>query len=185
MSPFSVPMVKQQIMYSNGQCVHKDILKADTKRCYTYVKVWENSRNVGRRNFLCKWLQRFLGRRSSEKMKDEVRCKGDFVKSSFDCLTTKHQLRQKLIKRLGGSPGLVVMGGDSHSKGCEFKPRHRILDGHNIFTMICKNCIVCLRGTENKRKRGRGWPIFFKKTAQQVNSTALQSQKYVCVINPT
>ena len=49
------------------------------------------------------WLQRFLGRISSEKMKDEVRRKGDFVKSSFDCLTIKHQLRQKLIKRLGGS----------------------------------------------------------------------------------
>ena len=36
------------------------------------------------------------------------------------------------IKRfvLSGSPGLVVMGGDSCSKGCEFKSQHRILDGH-------------------------------------------------------
>ena len=30
----------------------------------------------------------------------------------------------------GGSPGLVVMGGDSCSKGCEFESLHRILDGH-------------------------------------------------------
>ena len=35
------------------------------------------------------------------------------------------------------------------------------MDGH-LFTLICcKSCIdVCLKKTENKRKRGRGWPIF-------------------------
>ena len=33
----------------------------------------------------------------------------------------------------GGSPGLVVMGGDSHSKGSGFESRRRILDGHDIF----------------------------------------------------
>ena len=32
-----------------------------------------------------------------------------------------------------GSPGLVVMGEDSCSKGCEFESRHRILDGHDTF----------------------------------------------------
>ena len=32
-----------------------------------------------------------------------------------------------------GSPGLVVMGGDSHFKGCGFESRRRILDGHDIF----------------------------------------------------
>ena len=32
-----------------------------------------------------------------------------------------------------------------------------------FFTFICcKNCIVCLKKTENKQKRGRGWPNFFK-----------------------
>ena len=30
---------------------------------------------------------------------------------------------------LGGSPGLVVMGDDSCSRGCEFESRRRILDG--------------------------------------------------------
>ena len=33
----------------------------------------------------------------------------------------------------GGSPGLVVMGGYSRSKGCGFKSQCRILDGHDIF----------------------------------------------------
>ena len=32
--------------------------------------------------------------------------------------------------------GLVVMGGDSCSKGCEFKSRHAILDGHFLRTYL-------------------------------------------------
>ena len=35
---------------------------------------------------------------------------------------------------MGGSPGLVVMGGDSCSKGRGFESRRRILDGHDIFS---------------------------------------------------
>ena len=31
---------------------------------------------------------------------------------------------------MGGSPGLVIMGGDSCSEGGEFESQHRILDGH-------------------------------------------------------
>ena len=34
---------------------------------------------------------------------------------------------------VGGSTGLVVMGGDSHSKGGGFESRRRILDGLDIF----------------------------------------------------
>ena len=37
---------------------------------------------------------------------------------------------------LGGSPGLVVMGGDSYFEGCGFESRRHILDGHNIFSHI-------------------------------------------------
>ena len=33
----------------------------------------------------------------------------------------------------GGSPGLVVMGGDSSSEGRGFKSQRRILDVHDIF----------------------------------------------------
>ena len=48
---------------------------------------------------------------------------------------------------MGGSPGLVVTGGDSCSKGGGFESRHHILDGHDIFFILicCKNCIVCLK----------------------------------------
>ena len=35
---------------------------------------------------------------------------------------------------LGGSPGLVVMRGDSHSKGRGFESWRHILDGHDIFS---------------------------------------------------
>ena len=35
---------------------------------------------------------------------------------------------------MGGSPGLVVMGGGSRSKGRGFESRRRILDGHDIFS---------------------------------------------------
>ena len=40
--------------------------------------------------------------------------------------------------RLPWSPGLVVMGEDSCSEGCEFKSRHCILDGHfsHLFAVI-------------------------------------------------
>ena len=42
--------------------------------------------------------------------------------------------------------GLVVMLGDSCSKGREFKSRHSILYGY-YFTFICyKNCNVCFKG---------------------------------------
>ena len=41
------------------------------------------------------------------------------------------------------------------------------MDILTFFTLICcQNCFVCLKKTENKQKRGRGWPIF-KKTNQK------------------
>ena len=36
-------------------------------------------------------------------------------------------------KLLGGSPGLVVMGDDSCSRGHGFESQHCILDEHDIF----------------------------------------------------
>ena len=73
---------------------------------------------------------------------------------------------------LGGSPGLVVMGGDSRSKGRGFESRRRILDGHFFTLICCKNCIVCLKKTENKRKRGRDGP-FFKKRNKEYDGTSV------------
>ena len=56
----------------------------------------------------------------------------------------KYENKEK--KPLGGSPGLVVMGGHSCAKGCEFKSRHHILDGHFFTFICCKNCNVCSKG---------------------------------------
>ena len=39
---------------------------------------------------------------------------------------------------LGGSPGLVVMGGDSCFKGHGFESRHLILDGHFSHKFVVK-----------------------------------------------
>ena len=54
---------------------------------------------------------------------------------------------------MGRSPGLVVMAGDSTSKGCGFEFQHRVLDGHFFTLICCKNCNVCFEKTENKLKR--------------------------------
>ena len=62
----------------------------------------------------------------------------------------------KNVDLSGGSiPGLVVIGGDSLSRGCGFESQHQILDGHFFTLICCKNAIVFLRKTENKLKRGR------------------------------
>ena len=54
--------------------------------------------------------------------------------------------RERLLKPFyqGGSPGLVVMEGDSCSKGRGFEFRLRILDGHFFTFICCKSCNVCL-----------------------------------------
>ena len=44
----------------------------------------------------------------------------------------------KIFINLGGSPGIVVMGRDSHSKGHGFESRHRILDGHFSHIFVVK-----------------------------------------------
>ena len=42
---------------------------------------------------------------------------------------SKQQSGYVTRKLLGGSPGLVVVGGDSCPKGCGFESQYRILDG--------------------------------------------------------
>ena len=54
-------------------------------------------------------------------------------------------------------------GGDSCYEGHGFKSRRHILDGHDIFTLICFKELYCLfEKTKNKWKRGRVGP-FLKK----------------------
>ena len=74
----------------------------------------------------------------------------------------------KFETRLGGSPSLVVMGGDSCSQGRGFESWHRILDGHKFG---CKICDVCRKKPKIKDKRGRGWP-FKKKLMASVPKTS-------------
>ena len=57
------------------------------------------------------------------------------------CLPSKNRLEcfVTVIKSLqGGSPGLVVMGRDSHSKGRGFDSRCHILDGHFSHLFVLK-----------------------------------------------
>ena len=52
-----------------------------------------------------------------------------------------HQCDQMLLEKeaiLGGSLGLVVMGGDSSSEGRGFKSQHHILDGHLSHVFVVK-----------------------------------------------
>ena len=65
-------------------------------------------------------------------------------------------LRSKVTLKWGGSPGLVVMGDDSCSRGCGFESRRRILDGH-FFTF------VCLKRPKINRKKAEVGPSFLKK----------------------
>ena len=53
----------------------------------------------------------------------------------------------------GGSPGLVVMGDDSCSKGCGFKSRRCILYGHFFTLICCKYRIVSLTRRKINEKR--------------------------------
>ena len=58
----------------------------------------------------------------------------------------------------GRSPGLVVMGGDSCTKGHGFESQHRILDGHISYLFVVK-IVLFVWKDKNKRKRGQEWHI--------------------------
>ena len=83
------------------------------------------------------------------------------VKSVFDILWYFRCRGFNVVKHfypIGGSPGLVVMGGDSCSKSREFKSWHRILDGR-FFHLYVVKIVMCVWKDENKWKRGRVGPL--------------------------
>ena len=70
------------------------------------------------------------------------------------------------LKILGRSPGLMVMGGDSCSEGCEFKSLHCILDGHFSHIFVEKN-VMCVTKTKiNKKEAGVG-PFYYSKNSSK------------------
>ena len=72
-----------------------------------------------------------------------------------------------------GSPGLVVMGGDSRSEGRGFESLHCILDGHFLHIFFGKNCNV---GLKRRKEAGDGplkksWSKVASDKVLQVHST--------------
>ena len=61
---------------------------------------------------------------------------------------------------MSGSPGLVVMGRDSRSKGCGFEFQHRILGGHFFTYNCCENCNVFLKRPKINEKEAGVGPFF-------------------------
>ena len=61
-----------------------------------------------------------------------------------------------------GSPGLVVMGGDSCSEGCGFKSQHSILEGHFSHLFVVKIVMFVLKKTKINEKEA-GYGPFLKK----------------------
>ena len=72
----------------------------------------------------------------------------------------KHKNIQWSKIGLGGSSGLVVKGGDSES--CEFESRQPDTRWTFFHINLLQNLHCLFEKTGNKRKRGRGWPIFNK-----------------------
>ena len=59
--------------------------------------------------------------------------------------------RRKIYSRCVKSPGLVLMGIDSRSKGHGFKSRYRILDGHFSHLFVVK-IVMCFEKTKINEK---------------------------------
>ena len=73
----------------------------------------------------------------------------------------------KEFGRRGGSPGLVVMGGDACSKGRGFKSRCRILDGHDIFShWFVVKIVLFVRKRPKINKKRPGLAHFFLKKSR-------------------
>ena len=79
--------------------------------------------------------------------------------NSWVPLTQKVYTVSSNTNYMGGSPGLVVMGGGSRSKGRGFESRHHILDGHFSHIFVVKICNVCLKRPKIIEKEARVGPL--------------------------
>ena len=78
-------------------------------------------------------------------------------------------LKQTNCATLVGSPGLVVMEGDSYLRGRGFESQHHILDGHFFKNICCQNCNVCSIKQQKWVKKRPRMSHFFKKLCQSDN----------------
>ena len=67
-------------------------------------------------------------------------------------------MRDKQDQILGGSPGLVVMGGDSCSEGREFESQHRMDISSHLFVV---RIVMFVWRDKNKWKDAEDGPFFF------------------------
>ena len=91
----------------------------------------------------------------------------------------------KMFIRL--ATGLVVMGGDSCSKGHEFESQRQILDGHYFTLICCKNCIVWLKRPKITEKEAGVGP-FFKKNDPMVDddqANFIHSSRFYLLLLPS
>ena len=80
------------------------------------------------------------------------------------------------MTKLGGRPGLVVMGGDSCPKGHGSESQHHILDGHFSPIFLYKNCNVCLKKMKINEKEVRIGP--FKKSFMTTLSIKMTTSQF-------
>ena len=78
-----------------------------------------------------------------------------------------------MLTQKGGSPGRVVIGGDSWSEGCGFESQHCTQDGHFFTYICCKNCLFVWKD-ENKQKEAGNGP--FKKNIDTGFATLFNTQ---------
>ena len=82
------------------------------------------------------------------------------------------------VINLQQSPGLVVTGDVSCSRGRRFKSRRHILDEH-FFTFICwKNCIVCLKRPKMNVKEARFGPFLKKRNHVPIETACLDFKRH-------
>ena len=83
----------------------------------------------------------------------------NYIPTSPDGRETRISNYILTVWSMGGSPGLVVMRGDSCSKGTEFESRHSILDGHFFTCLFVEKFVMCVWKDEKNRKSGRVGPF--------------------------
>ena len=101
-----------------------------------------------------------------------------YCKKHFSFSNGNRILKRKImIFALGGSPGLVVMGDYSSSKGCGFKSWRHILEGHFPHLFVVKMYFLLEKTKINKKEAGVG--PYLKNDFATVNCRFKESFQFV------